>query len=304
MRNYAVSIIFSIFFAILLWLIVNLQGDYEVEFSIPFVVKNIPDDMAIKSNYPDSVHVKLYGSGWNFLLMYFSGNHRVSLDLSDAERNLFVHLMDNPRVSVSIPRGLEILSISPEMIKIEFDKKVVKKVPVELDADIVLPAGYGIVGNPELDPDSIEVSGARIIVSKIKLLRTERIKIEDRREDFIGEVNIYNPYGKLVHLSSMKVNVRIKIQQIVEQEFLIPVEVRSLPEGREVILFPEKVKVIVRGGIDNIATLRDTLIKAFVDYNDILRDRTGLIRPEVSLPEDITLIGIRPEGLEYIIRQK
>jgi hypothetical protein len=83
-----------------------------------------------------------------------------------------------------------------------------------------------------------------------------------------------------------------------------------LPQDKEVILFPPEIKVVLRGALSSLVELeykpneQDKNLKAFVDYRDVVSDKTGLVKPQVIVPENLKLISTSPEGLSYIIRQK
>jgi hypothetical protein len=308
MKNY-VSFLVSFFFAFILWLIVNLNGEYEENFKAEILVKNIPQEKALKSDYPESINLKVKGQGWKILPLYFFYRPKIIIDLANAQKNLNIHLFNNHRVMFILPRGVQVVSVEPETLNIELDKKATKKVPIALDFEIK-KNGYDFAHPPRLNPDSVTITGAESILEKIQNIQTEKIIIEKTQKYEIAKLPLVNPNKRLITLSDETVEVIYSVDQIAEREFNLPVQVINLPQDKEVILFPPEIKVVLRGALSSLVELeykpneQDKNLKAFVDYRDVVSDKTGLVKPQVIVPENLKLISTSPEGLSYIIRQK
>jgi len=308
MKNY-VTFIVSIFVSFLLWVIVNLNGEFEENFKSKIVVKNLNSDKAIKNDYAEFVNLRIRGQGWKLLPFYFITDPQVVIDLENVNKNLNLNLLGNNRVKFLIPKDVRIVRIEPETLSFEIDKKISRKVPVVFDYEIK-KENYDLVQPPKLIPDSVIISGAESIISKINSISTEKFLVQKSGQNIKVKLSLVNPNYKLVELSDDFVEVSFSVEQLVEREFTVPVQITDLPIDKEVILFPPDVKVVIRGGLSKIVEVssesypRDTLIKAFVSYRDVIEDKTGLVKPHVIIPENFKLVSISPEGLEYIIRQK
>jgi YbbR domain-containing protein len=309
MKNY-ISFFISIFAAFILWLVVNLNGEYEENFKAKIVIKNLDPKKAIKTEYPDFVDLKLKGQGWKLLPFYFFSSPQIFIDLSNVHQGLKLNLSTNHRVHVSLPENVRVVAFNPETLSIELDKKIERRVPIELKFRIK-GDNYGFTYPPKLNPDSVTISGAETIISKIESISTEEVSIEK-----IGKYNLnlplVNPFGKFVKLSENYVQTSFEIEQIVEREFIVPIQAVDVPSDKEVLFFPPNIKVIVSGALSKLVEVnsvdftsdKDALIKAFVSYRDVVNDKTGLVKPQIIIPENLKLVSVRPEGLEYIIRQK
>ena len=99
------------------------------------------------------------------------------------------------------------------------------------------------------------------------------------------------------------VEVSLDVQQIVDKQFDdISVEVLNIPQGKEVVLLPNKFSINVRGGIEILGRLNKDQFQAHVKYQDLVRDTTGSVTPYIELPNNVTLQYLKPERLRYIIR--
>ncbi len=308
MKNY-VSFLVSFSFAFILWLIVNLNGNYEENFKAEILIKNIPQEKALKSDYPESINLKVKGQGWKILPLYLFYHPKIIIDLTNIQKNLNIHIINNHRVMFILPSGVQVISVEPETLSIELDKKATKKVPILLDFEIK-KNGYDFANPPRLNPDSVTITGAESILEKIQNIRTGKITIEKVQKYEIVKLPLVNPNKRLITLSNETVEVIYSVDQIVEREFNIPVQVINLPQDKEVILFPPEIKIVLRGALSSLVELeykpneQNRNIKAFVDYQDVVNDKTGLVKPQVIVPENFKLISFSPEVLSYIIRQK
>jgi len=94
------------------------------------------------------------------------------------------------------------------------------------------------------------------------------------------------------------------LQKIVDKSFdELPVEIRNVPPSKELILFPGKISVVLKGGISKLGRLTNDSVKAFVDFWEIQRHEEEQIEPIIEIPPFTTLVDIKPKKLEYIIKQ-
>ncbi len=309
MKNY-ISLLLSIFAASILWLVVNLNGEYEENFKAKIVIKNLEPQRAIKTDYPDVVDLRLKGQGWKLLPFYFFSSPQIFIDLSNIRQGLKVNLSLNHRVYIPLPENVRIVAVNPGTLSIELDKKIERKVPLELKFEIK-GDNYGFASPPKLNPDSVTVSGAESLISKIGSISTKEIEIE-KAGKYRLKLPLINPSEKLLKLSDDYVQANFEIEQIVEREFIVPVQAINVPADKEVLFFPSSVRVVISGSLSKLIEIntgdftsdKGALIKAFVSYRDVVNDKTGLVKPQIIISDNLKLVSVRPEGLEYIIRQK
>jgi hypothetical protein len=99
--------------------------------------------------------------------------------------------------------------------------------------------------------------------------------------------------------------VSVGVEPFAEKVFAgIPVTVNGVPAGREVIFIPPRLDVVVRGGIEQLAAIRDDRFTAKVDYAELDRDSTGFVVPALEAPEGVRVIERRPQRFQFIIRKR
>lgn len=120
------------------------------------------------------------------------------------------------------------------------------------------------------------------------------------------DVDVKINLEKIDHVSIAEEKVRMKfaVQKIVDKSFEdITVEIRNVPSTKELTLFPSRVSVVLRGGINILGRLTNDSIKVYIDYWNIMRNQEEEIEPVIEFPSYTTLVDVRPKKLEYVIKQ-
>ena len=107
-----------------------------------------------------------------------------------------------------------------------------------------------------------------------------------------------------MNYSNSNVSIILDVQKIVDKNFdNLPVDIVDVPSDRSVVLLPNKISIGLRGGVDVLAKLDNSKLMAHINYRDVVLDTLGSIAPKVELPDNTSLIYIKPERLRYIIKK-
>ncbi len=114
-------------------------------------------------------------------------------------------------------------------------------------------------------------------------------------------VELSDSLSSIINLSVNRVNIYINIQQ--EADLYIPdipisLKGGSPPETNKFI--PPFVSLLIRGGIEEISKINRDNISVSLNYDQILSDSTGLLKPEITLPQNVNLISISPPWIYHI----
>ena len=83
----------------------------------------------------------------------------------------------------------------------------------------------------------------------------------------------------------------------------IPIVVKNVPPGREILLTNTTLSISVRGGVNFLSTLNSRNIRAEVEYAMILADTSGVFIPSIYYPAGLELLSIEPPEIRYTIRE-
>jgi hypothetical protein len=293
-------VIISIIFSIILWASIALSGDYFATFNVPIKLINFPPGYTTGTRLLNDVAVRLKGEGWklfsanigtesDYLVSVGNDSGKVVVDLNS-------HLSDNQWLS----SGIEVISITPDTLSFIVEKILSKKVKIVPDLKLRFKPGYGLSTPVKIIPEYTTVHGPGRILKNLTFVPTSHLYLDNLDLKRMEMLSLKEIPG--MTYDDNYVRISLDIQKIVDKNFdNIPVGIVDIPHNRNVILLPGKVSIGVRSGIDILAKLSKDKIKLSVNYNDIVSDTLGTISPGISLPENVSILYLKPERLRYII---
>jgi YbbR domain-containing protein len=298
------TFLLSFIFAFALWIYINLNSSYSLDFSIPLELRS-NNSQALIEEIPNSLEVKVKGKGWDLISILFAGDLKYSLDITKIKKDSRISTGQFVSDRLNIPQNVSIVEINPDTISINFDKVYEKWIPVKNNLELNLKEGFSIIGDPELIPDSVLVKGAANLLNKLKWIPTEKKIINNVNSDIAGTVNIKDTLSNLIKYDEKIVSYKYKIQLSAEKNLEdIVVNILNFPVDKEILLIPPNISVSLRGGVDQLGQITIADIEANIEYSKIENDTLGFIIPEIILPDNITLLKMEPQKLQYIIKSK
>lgn len=295
----------SFIVSLLLWISLNLNLSYEIERTIPVRI-NVNKPFAVENEIPLNLDVKIKARGWTLLRLYTSLNLNFNYDVYVTKNEQITiltkqYLNDN---AASV-QNLTITYVKPESLFVKigrYDEKYVKVIPrVYVDCR----EGYQTVGIPIVEPDSIKIGGSVKILDSLKFIYTEDFIYKNVNSTINDVVNLSDSLSNIVWRSADKVNLKVNVELAAEKEFRnVEISAFNVPSDKDVMLIPQILSVNLKGGVNQLANIDNTKILARVDYNDLLKDTTGAVMPRFSVPEGITVLYFKPDGIQYVIKKK
>jgi YbbR domain-containing protein len=228
-----------------------------------------------------------------------------SLDLSNIKNDTKLNTRQMLSERLDIPSNISIVSVEPETITISFEKVFRKYVKVRNNVTLQLSDGYEIIGDPDILPDSVLVSGASSIVSNIKSLPTEYKVFKDVNENITVTIALKDTLSNIIRVEPSMVTILFKVDLLAEKDFKdLEIQVENIPEDKEVLLVPPRLSLSLRSGVNELATINPGDIRIIVQYSDIESDSLGFVVPKIILPFEASIINMTPEKLQYIIKRK
>jgi hypothetical protein len=295
-------VIISIIFSIILWVSISLSNDYYATFKIPLRLVNFPDGYTIGSTVPDFISVKLKGEGWKLAALKLGRetDYVVTAGNETGKRfiNLYNYLVDNQWLSSDI----EVIDISPDTLTYEVEKIASVRAEIIPNLNLNFKPGFGLATGMIVRPETTIVFGPASKIRNLRAIATQKLSLNNL-DDKVNEKVSLEKIPEL-NYSNNSVNVILDVQKIVDKNFdNLAVKIIDVPPDRSVVLLPNKISVGLRGGVDVLAKLDNEQLDAYVNYRDVVLDTLGSVAPQIVLPENTSLIYIKPERLRYIIKK-
>jgi YbbR domain-containing protein len=175
----------SLLLALLLYAHVVTDQQRESRLTIPLALTGLPDTLALSGRVPTRVIVDVRGK-WKDLIRLGLIGRQLTVDLAGVSPGRF-------------QRSISADDVRERAIPAELAKAVdVTNVVEPRTVDVALlprltgspAAGYAVVGEPEVDPDTAIVAGPLSLVQNLDTLRTLPVDIAGERERIQRQVQL------------------------------------------------------------------------------------------------------------------
>lgn len=182
------------------------------------------------------------------------------------------------------------LSVSPNRVRLHFQPRAQKVVPVSPRLRIDLAQGYVLSDSVRVDPPAVAVSGPQSAVADIDSVATTPIVREDLRESTSVEVMLEQPDpGSQVTLSSSSVRLTLSVEPEGQQVFRgIPVRVGGV-DASVVRVEPSLVDIRITGPQSAVSAIRPETLSPRIelsgsrDFNRLLPINLSNLGPFVNV---------------------
>jgi len=277
--------IVSLVIAVTLFVIVRTDKDTATAAYVQ-VIYTLPQDRVLVSDPPGEVRVGVRGP-WTRLQRFDErAVEPIRVELKDAQDGV-LRFDDS---MVKLPVGLHVASITPSEVKLEFEKREVREVPIQPLLEGQPAEGFRVT-KVTAQPTTVHVEGAQSAVDAITRVQTRALQVTAAHAPVVGEVLLQTPPHHARYLDAQQVVVHAEIQPaIVERTFdSLPVKVLGLTR-LEGVPEPANARLILRGPSDLVLGVKVDKISLSVDA--ALLDG----RPPSKMLRNVSVQGL-PEGV-------
>lgn len=301
-----------LFFMILssiIWLLIELSKSYITPVVFDVEYTDMPSGKLVQKKPISEMKVAIKAPGFT-LIKYKIKKHKILLNLKNISKTKTVYyILPNKQIALlnsQFSNGVEIISVLRDTIFLELGASVSKKVPVNPRFEIRYKAGYNLVEELKISPDSVIVSGSKRYIDSITELRTKLLKLDNVYKDIELAVDLKSPFKmNQIKMSASTVKITGKVDKFTEGTFTIPVAIINIPEGVKVTTFPKEIEVIYQSGLSNFSKITKNDISVVFDYKQYEKDTliTFLTPIIVEKSDYIYALKINPAQLEFLIEK-
>jgi YbbR domain-containing protein len=287
----------SLLVAFALWFFVNVgERDTEAAFQVPLELRNIPSHLMLVSPRTDFIDLRVIGPR-TLLSRIDQERLSMSLDLGGVRPGPAVFRL-RPEV-LELPRGVNVVRLTPSEVTLELARVVRKTVPVRLTFSGKPPIDLRVT-EVKLAPEAVEVFGPSGEVDDIKAAETEPLDLSGAESGIIErDVGLAVPQEYLSFSASL-VHARVRLEEPEQTRVLksIPVIVRNSEYRTEIK--PEKVRITLRGPLSVIEALELGHGAVYIDATD-LAPGSYEMEPQVDLPFEVELVKQEPGTVKLTV---
>jgi YbbR domain-containing protein len=272
--------VFAVLIGLLLWLIVTTDIRIAT-ISVPIEVQNLPSDSILLSDFTQQATVKV--SGPRFLVSEVVATPPVFLLQmpSDVSEQFTVALRGD---ELSLPSAVRVLAIEPGEITVQFDKRVTRRIPVQVPRIGTLPKDYQIIST-EITPTKVDITGPEREVSRLEEVETFPVDLRRVEGDTSREIELRKP-GVKTSVNPGKVRWAISVRPVEEVRSIrsVPITIKGDFELGEVSIRPSTVTLQVRGR----PTVLDSLLSKGITASVVIEDSAAL-KEGYELPVNVDI---------------
>ncbi len=316
-NNKTLNVVFSIVLAILLWVFVVVEINPQTSKKFTGV-----EVQYINANGLDAKDLAVYDAGTVTVDVELEGNSNVLNAMTAADISVTVDLFGREKgensipVSVQVPEGVRVASVSPENIQVLIEDKITISKELELNIIGSIPSNYKLSATI-FNPTQVNISGPESLVSQV-----DRAVAEISSESITGEkitvsatVKAYNKEGKEIKGLTISHNtatatLEFTIEETETGEGTVyyyyssdDISVNNLSENLEAIIEQAQIRVIVTADRSILETIRKEDIILSVNLEDLIEGNYTLdIKTTTAL--NLTEIVVEPLNIEVEIKTK
>lgn len=207
-ENFLIKL-FSLLFAVLLWMYASTRGQSEITFVVPLELRDIPAEMMVVGDRPRQVDVRLKGDEVNIRNLS-SKEVGAFISLKGARTGETLFSLDPSNIKA--PGSVTISRVSPSEVRIGLDYVRQKQLPVRVRVKGRPANGYR-VSDAKADPETVVVTGPRAEIGRLDEVVTEMVDVGGLMGGFERQIPLVQPDGDDMSLSTDAVKVVVAMEK-------------------------------------------------------------------------------------------
>lgn len=197
--------LFSLLFAVALWLIVARDPIAEVAITVPIEFHHVPENLDINSENIPTAQVRVRGAA---RLVHGLRPEEVHVEVNLAGAKPGERTFDLTAQQVHQPTDLQVVQVVPSQFRISLDSVLTRTVEVRPRVTGNFASGLRIA-RIEVSPSAVTISGPRSRVEKVESATTDPIDASGvlTNQAFSANVYVSDPLIQIVHPAPVHVTI-------------------------------------------------------------------------------------------------
>ncbi len=207
--RYPLQFLVALVAACVLWYVFAAKRSEEISVRgvrAQLTLVNIPRDLVLTSTVPDTVSVQVRGPLSRALDT--RNPPEVLLDLSDARPGLHSYPINES--DISLPAGVEVVSVDPPAITLEMERRVTRLVTVRPVVEGTPAPGF-VIASVQATPPQITVQGPESRLADLAVVETSPVSVEGATEPVQSNVQpqLPDPLVRTLMIAPIQVTVDV-----------------------------------------------------------------------------------------------
>lgn len=290
--------LFSFLVSLIAWLIINLSKTYSKTIAVSLSFNNVEKNELV--DVKDSlVKVKVQGTGFS-LISDDLDDLNFSIDVNKHHKR-WIWQVNQYKFNDLMPKNIEVVNVEPDTVYFEVSSLIEKKVPIVSQIKVVPKLGYDITSTA-IVPDSVTIYGNDRIIDSIQYIKTKELLFDDVSNSVKGEINFLDEYARL-KTSQRKIVYDFNVERFTQGDFLVPIQLKNIPDDREVNIFPQQIHVQFQAPLSTFSDYQPESFQISVDFKEI--DGTNTLPIHLDyVPKGVKNTRMLKKTVTYLLIEK
>jgi YbbR domain-containing protein len=262
--------IIAIVMGLLLWFHVATEKVYNYEVRLPITEIILKDNLALASETPESLSVKVSANGKHLLRQDWK---KAGLRINASQYVAGMYNLELTTSNVLLAHaGIISLDevVQPSNFFLHVDYLDMARIKVSPNLIVTPDEGYAVKAVLRPVPSEVVLRGARSLLEQIGEVTTELKEVSGLRNNVEMKLAVIPPPGQGISLDPDSVRVEIEVVPVKTRLFeKIPIIVYNSPTGKKVLPQPPTIDIEMTGPPDEINLLNRNALIASVDYDQL-----------------------------------
>ena len=299
-------LIFLFFLALsgVFWLMMTLNETMEREFKIPVRLTGVPRNAVMTGELADTVRVTIKDKGFTLVTYDFRPlTFRFSSYADEDTGEGVVPVADVQKQVLSQMYGSsKLLQLEPGKFDFYFTYGSSKKVPVVFRGKITTHKSY-YLAHTEFNPSMVTVYANKQQLDQLQAVEIEPFNYRNLQDTIRQMVKIKKIRG--IKIVPPMVRISVYPDVLTEESVEVPVTAINMPPGMVLRTFPSKVTVRFTIGASLFRTIKPSLFKVVVDYEELAANPSDKCTLQLrSVPRSVSKASLEMDRVDYLLEQQ
>lgn len=285
--------------AFVIWIQQTLQYDVIRPIYIPIGTDSLSTSHGTNNKIPEYLEVQVQDKGIEHIRYSFNTPDTIQLRLFDEDNgSRYMGILRRElgeAISARLSGSAKVVQTSFSELKIPLYKRVGKKLPIKLEGKPLSASGYTI-SQIKFSPDSLMVYGDAGTIQHIQSISTSPWgdSIISKNIDRMVDLKL----GGQLYSDVKQVRLQIKIEELTEQSYTLPIEVVNVPEGYSITTLPATATMLITMPRSHFNDIDPDALHLVVDYSK--RTPNGELYVQlIDAPKWFVNVRISPELVQF-----
>lgn len=300
------TFLFFLAFSAFVWIFVQFSKQYTEVVGFPITYVNVPKDKIILGDSPSRLDLRLRDNGINIAFRkIFPKKLVIDINETTATDNKLIYDLEKQKQAILTQLNIDYDDVNflQEDLKINFEQRTVKKIPVVPDIELSFAVGYSALEGINLEPDSVTVSGPKNILDTLQRVHTKSLRINNISQDVQGSIKLNTSNLEKLNFYEEEVQYSLRTDKFTEGMVVIPVELINVPDNLNVVIFPKEVRVFYQVSLQQFDKIKPSGFKVVADFQKASNSDGYLLAQIVKKPQLVNNVRLNEQKIQYIIRR-